>query len=235
MLHVGNLKAESLIRVVTRANDSLRNHFPIFEALGFLPESVEERRREHSVLNENTEKGRGRRQQLMNAIDNTCHEFLAHGSDMSQRYTSQAVFLEDAGDPPEPPSDAVLFHKPHTFPGVRLPHAWLNTPVPNQQQVSTLDLAGKGRFALFTGHGGEAWRDAARNVTKCLDVEVAVYAVGYGLEYEAVFNDWYSLREVEEDGCVLVRPDNFVAWRSRSRTSDCSAVLNRVFRQILAL
>ncbi len=171
----------------------------------------------------------------MDAINNSCHEFLAHGSDMSQQYTSQAVFLDGVGEPPKLTSDPVLYHEPHTYPGLRLPHAWLNTPVPDQQQVSTVDLAGKGKFTLFTGHGGEAWRNAAAQATQTFGIEIAVYAVGYGLEYEAVYNDWYRLREVQEDGCILVRPDNFIAWRSHSRAPNCSAMLDRVFRHILAL
>jgi hypothetical protein len=170
----------------------------------------------------------------MDAIDYTCHEFLAQGSDMNQRYISSAVFLTEAGDPPPLPSDPALYHEPHTFPGLRLPHAWLNTAVP-QQQISTLDLAGKGRFTLFTGHGGDAWRKAADSVGQAMGIDIAAFSVGYGLEYEAVYNDWYRLREVEEDGCILVRPDNFIAWRSNILVYDCITALHTVFQSILAL
>ncbi|KAH8817325.1 FAD binding domain-containing protein [Xylogone sp. PMI_703] len=220
--------------VVARANSSLREHIPIFNSLGFLNPSIEDRKRELAVLEEVSEKGRARRRQLMDAIDYTCHEFLALGSDMNQRYHSTAVYLEGAGDEPPLPSDPALYHEPHTFPGVRLPHAWLNTAIP-QQQVSTLDLAGKGRFALFIGHGGEAWREAAREVSESLKIPVVVYSVGYALEYEAVYNDWYRLREVEEDGCVLVRPDNFIAWRSNSLVTQPATDLRNVFKSILSL
>lgn len=185
-----------------------------------------------AVLEENSPAGRSRRRQLSDAINYTCHEFLALGSDMNQRYRSTAVYLEDAGDEPPLPSDPALYYEPHTFPGFRLPHAWLNTAVP-QEQVSTLDLAGKGRFALFIGHGGEAWRLAAREVGEAFGITISMYSVGYGLEYEAVYNDWYRLRDVEEDGCVLVRPDNFVAWRSMNLVADIRAVLEKVFRSIL--
>ncbi|KAI1123578.1 FAD binding domain-containing protein [Nemania abortiva] len=222
-------------QVVERANDSLRNHFPIFEALGFLAPSADERKSQLGILEEDSGRGRLRRRQLSDAIENTSHEFLAHGSDMSQHYISSAVFLENAGPPPEPPSDPVLYHEPHTYPGMRLPHAWLNRPVPDHAPVSTLDLAGKGRFTLFTGHGGGEWRSAANQVSKTIGVEIAVYAVGYGLEYEAVYGDWYRLREVDEDGCVLVRPDNFVAWRSMSKVPNCDVLLGRVFRQVISL
>lgn len=153
---------------------------------------------------------------------------------MGQRYASSAVFQGDAGDPPQLPADPVLYYEPHTYPGCRLPHAWLNTAVPGTQ-VSTLDLAGKNRFTLFTGHGGDAWRTAAERVKKVLDLEVGVFFVGYGLEYEAVYGDWYRLREVEEDGCVLVRPDNFVAWRSSKMMNNASDNLVHVLKSIVGL
>jgi hypothetical protein len=153
---------------------------------------------------------------------------------MNQRYRSTAVYLDDAGDEPPLPSNPVLYHEPHTFPGVRLPHAWLNTAIP-KEQISTVDLAGNGRFTMFISHGGEAWRDAARGIQESLKIDLAVYAVGYGLKYEAVYGDWYRLREVEEDGCVLVRPDNFIAWRSRSLAADTAVELRRVFTSILSL
>lgn len=219
---------------MTRANASLRNHLPIFEVLGFAPTTLEERKQALAILNEVSERGRTKRRQLMDVIDYTSHEFLAQGSDMNQRYTSSAVFVEGAGERPPLPSDPALYHEPHTFPGLRLPHAWLNTAIP-QQQLSTLDLAGKGRFTLFTGHGGDAWRTAAISVSRTLGIDIAVFAVGYGLQYEAVYNDWYRLREVGEDGCVLVRPDNFIAWRSKTLAEDCSTALRVVFQSILAL
>jgi hypothetical protein len=171
----------------------------------------------------------------MQAINNSCHEFLAHGSDMSQRYISSAIFSKDAGDVPALPSNPILYHVPHTFPGVRLPHAWLNTSIPDQHPVSTLDLAGNGRFAIFIGHGGNKWQTAAASLGNTLGIDITVIPVGYGLQYEAVYNAWYYLREVEEDGCVLVRPDNFIAWRSKTVVADCEHALNNVFKTILSL
>lgn len=217
-----------------RANASLREHIPIFDTLGFLDPSLERRKAQLAILNEKSDRGRARRRRLMDAIDETSHEFQAQGSDLGQQYESSAIFLEGAGQPPKLPSDPVLFYEPRTFPGRRLPHAWLNTSVPSNQ-VSTLDLSGKGRFTIFTGHGGEPWLKAAAQMRGMLGVEVTAYAVGFGLEYEAVYNDWYRLREVEEDGCVLVRPDNFVAWRSQGIVDDCSATLERVLKKILSL
>ena len=212
----------------------MREHFPLFETLGFLHPSLEDRITNFAILDELSDQGHIRRRRLADAISAASHEFLAQGSDMGQRYASSAVFQGDAGDPPQLPADPVLYYEPHTYPGCRLPHAWLNTAVPGTQ-VSTLDLAGKNRFTLFTGHGGDAWRTAAERVKTVLDLEVGVFFVGYGLEYEAVYGDWYRLREVEEDGCVLVRPDNFVAWRSSKMMNNASDNLVHVLKSIVGL
>jgi 2,4-dichlorophenol 6-monooxygenase len=32
-------------------------------------------------------------------------------------------------------------------------------------------------------------------------------------EARDVYGNWYRVSEIEEDGCLLVRPDGYVAWR----------------------
>ena len=183
-------------------------------------------------MNEESDDAKARRKRLMDALDYTSHEYLAHGSEMNQRYRSGAVWNESA-DSPLPP-DPVLHHNPDTYPGVRLPHAWLNTSAPGQQ-VSTIDVAGNGRFSLFTGIGGRPWIEAAKSVGIKLGIEITTVCVGPMQTYEAVYNDWYRLRKVNEDGCVLVRPDKFVAWRSVEMAQNCEEELLEVLRKILFL
>ena len=45
--------------------------------------------------------------------------------------------------------------------------------------------------------------------------------------------DWIKVRGVGEDGVVLVRPDHFVAWRSRCMSTDPQATLKAVLENIL--
>jgi 2,4-dichlorophenol 6-monooxygenase len=99
---------------------------------------------------------------------------------------------------------------------------------------STLDLAGKGRFTLLTGIGGEGWRSAAAAVEAAYGVSVDVVTIGpAGCDALDIYADWYRQSEVEEDGCVLVRPDLYVAWRAKEAMPNASDVLASVFGALL--
>ena len=101
------------------------------------------------------------------------------------------------------------------------------------RKVSALDLAGKGRFALFTGIGGEVWKQAAEVVSARTGVEVRCYVIGPGQEILDLYDDWSRLSEVEESRCVLVRSDAHVAWRRQTVAHDCTAELAQVMDRIL--
>ena len=58
--------------------------------------------------------------------------------------------------------------------------------------------------------------------------------IGAGREYTDLYEDWTRLREVGEDGCVLVRPDQYVAWRSNSLPSDPKATLLESMKSVLS-
>ena len=90
------------------------------------------------------------------------------------------------------------------------------------------------RDSAVTGIAGEAWAEAAATVGAKLGVEVAAYVIGPGREFIDVYEDWSRAREVGEDGCVLVRPDAHVAWRSAGLAADPVAELRRVLAGVLA-
>lgn len=206
--------------------------------MGLLEPTIEERMKIFNSLKQATPEGRERRKRLNNAINGTAHEFHGIGVEMNHRYSSSAIVVDDETEPaPEWPSDPILHHRPSTYPGSRLPHAWLNTTIPKVKHTSTLDLAGHGRFTLLTGIGGEGWKEAAKHVTADLGVEIACYSIGWAQDYVDVYRDWETKREVEEDGCVLVRPDRFVCWRAfdseRVQGADCHQRLKTVMRRVL--
>ena len=148
---------------------------------------------------------------------------------MGQRYRSPAV-VPDGTPEPAYTRDPELYYHPTTWPGARLPHAWLGHEA---EKVSTQDLAGHGRFALLTGVSGRAWEPAAAAASKELGTEVASYVIGPNREYFDVYDDWARAREVREDGCVLVRPDGYVAWRANAMPDDPSKILTGVLSKIL--
>jgi 2,4-dichlorophenol 6-monooxygenase len=158
------------------------------------------------------------------------YEFNAHGVELGQRYRSTAV-VPDGTPEPGYTRDPELYYHPTTWPGARLPHVWLGR---DGHRVSTHDLAGKGRFCLLTGISGEEWAEAAAKVAQDLGVDVAAYVIGPGRPYIDLYEDWARAREVQEDGCVLVRPDLHVAWRCAALADDPAAELRRVLGAVLA-
>lgn len=91
-------------QIITRANDGVRQHKPLWEALGMLDPSVDVRRKEFAELKSATKEGQERRKRLQAAIEMTAHEFHGVGAEMNQRYDqskSAALFLDDEG--PRPP------------------------------------------------------------------------------------------------------------------------------------
>lgn len=184
-------------------------------------------------LKEDSPAGRDRRQRLQEGIKATTTEFHALGIEMNQRYESNAVYKSDQGPQPKFQRDELLYHQRETYPGSRLPHVWLREAVPTKF-ISTIDLAGKRRFSLFTGIGGARWKEAAKKVSETLGVEIATFSIGFRQQYEDTYYDWAKLRGIEESGCVLVRPDRFVAWRSNTVIDDCDGQLELVMKTILS-
>jgi 2,4-dichlorophenol 6-monooxygenase len=138
--------------------------------------------------------------------------------------------VPDGTEEPSFDRDAQLYYHPTTWPGARLPHCWVQH---HGRRMSTIDLAGKGRFALLTGVGGEGWAQAADVVSARTGLEIAAFVIGPGRDVLDLYDDWAALSEVSERGCVLVRPDLHVAWRSHDLVADPTAELGRVVGVIL--
>lgn len=224
------------VDIITRANQGLRDHIHWQKTIGMLEPDQAKRLEILAEFDDPGEKGRQRRKQFQAAIETTTTEFHGLGIEMNQRYISDAVHLVDQGPQPELPEGAckVKTHHITTYPGRRLPHVWVNTRAPGRP-ISTIDLAGHGRFCLLTGPGGQAWKDAAQGVAKVTGVEIASYSIGWKQDYEDVYFDWADKREVDEDGCILIRPDRFVAWRSHTMIADPETKLLQVLKSILSL
>ncbi|GAA5184723.1 FAD-dependent monooxygenase [Rugosimonospora acidiphila] len=216
-------------QIVNRANQSIAETGRIFDALGLLStEDPEQMVKNIEARKSATPEGQRQRQLLREAIDFKDYEFNTLGVELNQRYRSAAVVPD--GTEPTFPRDEQLYHHPTTWPGAKLPHAWLGH---DRQRLSTLDLGGHGRFTLLTGIGGEPWIDAATEAGAALGLTIQGYVIGPGAQYEDLYGDWARLREVTDTGCVLVRPDNHVCFRHPEATPDAGSLLSDALRRVL--
>jgi len=201
-------------QIVERAMNSLYDLAPMYDALGFRVGQSSEAG-DWASLDElwgDTPRGRERRRELATAIERQNYQFNAQGVELGQVYSSGAV-IADGSERRQPERDSELYYQMTTFPGAYLPHAWLEA---DRRQVSTLDLVGKGRFTLLIGIGGRRWLEAARRVAREMAIPLEAVAIGHGLDADDVYCTWAKLREIEDDGCLLVRPDRHIAYRCRS-------------------
>jgi putative polyketide hydroxylase len=154
-------------------------------------------------------------------------EFLnEQGMIFGATYTSAAVVSDGTALPvlKNPVTDYV----PSARPGGRAPHVWLAR---DGMRISTIDLFGDG-FVLLTGIGGKAWSEAARRLAAQMRLNLTTLTVGDG-ELGDPEGQWADTYGVDETGAVLVRPDGYVGWRSRSMTSDPGTMLGPALTRIL--
>ena len=217
-------------QVIDRATKSTVEIGPFTEALGLRPgQPAEDALASLDELYGDSDEGARRREELLAALELMNWQFNAHGVELGQRYTSDAVV--DDGTPWPPYSrDPELHYHPTTHPGAYLPHVWLQHGVDN---VSTLDITGHGRFTLLTGVGGAGWLDAAAKVGVELGVDIEGRVIGMRQEYDDVEGRWAKLREIADHGALLVRPDRHVAWRAHGRVDDPIGTLRAVLVGLL--
>src|ERR1700722_17201116 len=217
---------------VQRAITGRQEGAAIEAALGFEPaQPAEAGWKALNTLYESGPAGDERRDALDKAIELSNYQFNAPGVELGYRYRSDAI-VDDGSPDPTPPRDPQLYYQPTTRPGARVPHARLEQGgVP----VSSLDLVEDLGFALLTGPGGEAWARSAAEVAARAGVPVRVHVIGGREGVADPYGEWASLREVETTGCVLVRPDRHVAWRSTRYTPDSARQLPAAVERALGL
>ncbi|MCM6777446.1 FAD-dependent monooxygenase [Nocardia sp. CDC159] len=220
-------------QVVLRANKSIEEFGAILAALGIDDTSDPETMRAAiAERRDDTPAGARKRRELRTALELKDYEFNAHGVELGQRYRSGAIVGDGTAEPGYT-RDPELYYHPTTHPGARLPHVWLGTATGHR--VSTLDLCGHGRFAVLTGIGGQPWADAAVAVADKLGIEIAAHVIGPGRTHTDLYDDWARVREIGEDGCVLVRPDMHVAWRAAGPVAEPERTLLEALSAVLSV
>ncbi|WP_129663860.1 FAD-dependent monooxygenase [Phytoactinopolyspora endophytica] len=193
-------------QVVRRANQSRREYAGLHSALAAErpggPSGA-------AKLCAATPEGSRARAALAEVLALKDNEYNALGVELNQRYSSHAV-VPDSEVPEEFLRDREIHAQHTTRPGAKLPHAWLVDR--EGRRLSTLDLVGEGDFTLLIGPTGRPWVEAVTS----LGLPYLKAVVVGGEDAQDLYFDWARAREVDEDGAVLVRPDGYVAWRSRT-------------------
>jgi 2,4-dichlorophenol 6-monooxygenase len=220
-------------QVVERANQSIADTGKILQALE-LTDTAEPGKLQERLAVRRTPgyEGERTRRALREAVADKSYEFNAHGVEHNQRYASSAV-VPDGTPAPAFQRDNELYAQPTTWPGAKLPHAWVTS---GGRKLSTLDLGGRGEFSVFTGIGGGAWLKAAASLSADDGLLLRPVSIGPGEEYEDPYGTWAELSEIEDGGVLLVRPDLYVAYRHASAPAsveEAHRLLSTAVRTVL--
>ncbi|KAF9888884.1 hypothetical protein FE257_008254 [Aspergillus nanangensis] len=213
------------------------NTFVLSAAMGLTPGDTAHNRKRLSRLFEDSPQGETARYHLQRVFDTQDVEFGAHNIELGFVYSSRAVVPDGTGAPRQDSGGKIYI--PTSRPGHRLPHAWIER---DGQTVSTHDLIGSGkRYDLFlvTDEAGDEWIQAADALSKTSGLRIGTAAIRASPQSTAsdLYHDrdglWAKVRGINDGGAILVRPDNFVIWRSLSPSkADCKELqrdLHKIF------
>lgn len=205
-------------------------------SIGIIPGAKDYNFQRFVRIFEDSEYGRTALHHIRRILGTQDVEYAAHDIELGFNYAHGACIADGRDAPVADPQGQV--YVPSTTPGYRLPHAWLNL---GGQRLSTHDLIGKGTydFLLITDEYGLCWTDAARKIhnesnlnISAVQIRTHVHTPIAGLHNDE-HDDWLAVRGFGKGGAVLVRPDNFVAWRSQGVSDVSAAELSKAFETLL--
>lgn len=210
---------------------TMSNLFLLSGAMGAVPgEPPEQTVKRFELLMSDTRMGATKRAQMHEIFATQRIEYAAHDIEMGFHYDDGAV----VGDGTPAPWRDPMGHeyRPTSRPGSRLPHAWLHS---EGERVSTHDLIPIGGFLLLTGIGGQEWCNAAAAVAAETNLTIRTIRVGEGGDASDPAGAWARVREIADDGCILVRPDAHVGFRAITRVDNPRADLKAAIERLLAV
>jgi hypothetical protein len=99
-------------------------------------------------------------------------------------------------------------------------------------ETSLYDLC-DGQWVLLAGPHGDQWQAAARRIDSRGDLQLRSFRIGSELADNS--GRWSSAYGISPDGAVLIRPDNFVAWRSKGAAHEHEQTLRGAITRLLDL
>jgi hypothetical protein len=140
--------------------------------------------------------------------------------DLGFTYQAGALVAEPVSVAPSDTGDYI----PSASPGHRLPHLWLREGASSRSTVDCMTAA----FTVFAGRRS-SWKHAVAHVATSSRVPLRTQFLP-----AARGDEWTSLFGITGSGCVLMRPDGYVAWRSHSGGADPVAELRSALASVLA-
>ena len=140
--------------------------------------------------------------------------------DLGFVYQAGALVTEPVSVAPSDTGDYI----PSASPGHRLPHLWLRQGASSRSTVDCMMSA----FTVFAGRRSR-WQRAVAQVATSSRVPLRMQFLP-----ESGGDEWTSLFGITDSGCVLMRPDGCVAWRSHSGGADPVANLRSALTSVLA-
>jgi 2-polyprenyl-6-methoxyphenol hydroxylase-like FAD-dependent oxidoreductase len=139
-------------------------------------------------------------------------------------YGSPAIIAEQDSD--------TVHADPHDTrgrPGTRAPHLWLTQA---GKSISTLDLFGTG-FVLLAAPAGKGWCAAAAAAAQRFPgLPLRAHLIA-SPDFEDPAGEFAQVFGLAPAGAVLVRPDGFVAWRSKDMIEAPQRRLEQVLDMVL--
>lgn len=144
---------------------------------------------------------------------------------LGYRYHSGAIVTDTDDDL----SEVEDLRHPTGRPGSRIPHIWFTR---DGETRSSLDLLGDA-FVVLAAAGGTSWVDAARDERPRIGAPLEAYEIG--VDFVDRDNVFLSRCGLERGGALLLRPDGFIAWRSRGMMLDPEAALHMALVRALCI
>jgi 2,4-dichlorophenol 6-monooxygenase len=204
--------------------ENANRHPPIAAALGF-GEDEAEGLRNLEVFVSDTPEGEAMRARVETEVAHNAHDYSQLGVEAGFHYAAGAL-VPDGTPVPGDPADPTDF-RATSRPGHHLPHVWLaNRTAEGGGRVSSHDLVERVGLTLLTSASAAGrWQEAIDLIGGALPVTVVAIDDSDGA--------WNGVREIGDDGALLVRPDRKVAWRSAGMPEDPSMVLDDALAIIL--
>jgi len=217
-------------RVSEWALNGFRMRSLIGQAIGLVPGQTEANLQAFERLYADTPGGATARAILAEALNIQRIGPQAHDMEIGYRYETGALVPDGTEAPPRDPMGGI--YHPITRPGSRLPHAFVER---DGQRIGTHDLVRPGQFALFCAR--PEWRAAADAASAHFGIRIEVAMIEPQESNAAGLRDadghWARLRQINDGGAVLVRPDTHVAWRTTDMAADPGSTLLSALTAVL--